>query len=74
MILDPIFLEVDDVIDMHRFAIEEYSAAGIDGREVYAAGQPWLLDDNQLESAVYAPRATMFGEYLHSSPLILSFR
>ncbi len=68
MNLDPIFLEVDDVIDMHRFAIEGYSAGGIDGTALYAAGQPWLLDYNLLESAVYAPRATMFGEYLHSSP------
>jgi death-on-curing protein len=67
MDLDPIFLEVDDVIDMHRFAIEEYSAEGIDGSAAYAVGQPWLLDYNLLESAVYAPRATMFGEYLHSS-------
>jgi len=67
MDLDPIFLEVDDVIDMHRFAIGEYSAEGIDGSAAYAAGQPWLLDYNLLESAVYAPRATMFGEYLHSS-------
>ncbi len=67
MNFDPIFLEVDDVIAIHRFAIEEYSAEGIDGVAVYAAGQPWLLDYNLLESAVFAPRATMFGEYLHSS-------
>jgi prophage maintenance system killer protein len=67
MNLDPIFQEIDDVFDMHRFAIEVHSAEGIDGSAAYAAGQPWLLDYNLLESAVYAPRATMFGEYLHSS-------
>ena len=67
MNLDPIFLEVDDVIDMHRLAVEEYSAEGIEGSAAYTSGQPWLLDYNLLESAVYAPRATMFGEYLHSS-------
>ena len=67
MNLDPIFQEIDDVFDMHRFAIEEHSAEGIDGSGVHAVGQPWLLEDNLLEGAVNAPRATMFGEYLHSS-------
>jgi death-on-curing protein len=53
MSADPIFLDVADVLLLHRRSIERFG--GSDG----------VRDPNLLDSAVAQPRATFGGEYLH---------
>ncbi len=51
--MDPEFLRVDDVLQIHQDQIERYG------------GSPDLRDPGLLTSAVDAPRATFDGSYLH---------
>lgn len=51
--IDPTFLDIDDVLDLHADQIDEFG--GIHG----------IRDQGLLESAVMTPQATFGGEYLH---------
>lgn len=51
--MDPEFLRVDDVLQIHQDQIERYG------------GSPHLRDPGLLTSAVDAPRAMFDGKYLH---------
>ena len=53
MSLDPIFLSVDDVLELHRLGITQHGGDG------------GLRDLPLLESAVATPRAGFGGEYAH---------
>jgi len=53
--LDPVFLTLDDVIEMHAEQIERYG------------GAHGLRDRAGLESAIATPQATFGGEWLHGS-------
>lgn len=55
MMAQPIFLTVDQVLEVHRRAIEEFG------------GSAELRDRGLLESAVAMPAAQFGGEYLHES-------
>lgn len=52
--IEPIFLDVEDVLDLHYDQIEAFG--GIHG----------IRDKGLLESAVMTPQASFGGEYLHS--------
>jgi death-on-curing protein len=51
--LEPIFLSLAEVVEIHRDQIERYG------------GRPGIRDSGLLQSAVAVPQATMGGEYLH---------
>jgi death-on-curing protein len=53
--LDPVFLTIDDVIEMHSDQIERYG------------GAHGLRDLAGLESAIATPHATFGGVWLHDS-------
>jgi death-on-curing family protein len=52
---EPLFLSLDEVLEIHRQQIERYG------------GSPGLRDAAGLESAVNTPQATFGGEFLHDS-------
>ena len=52
---DPVFLHIDEIIEIHRDQIDRYG------------GSHGLRDRGVLESAAAAPEATFGGEYLHRS-------
>ena len=52
---EPVFLSLDEVLEIHEQQIERYT------------GSPGLRDVAGLESAVATPQATFGGEYLHTS-------
>ncbi len=52
---DPVFLSLDDILQIHRDTIN------------HEGGSPGIRDIALLESAVAAPRASFEGEYLHRS-------
>jgi death on curing protein len=51
--MEPVFLTLDEVLEMHEQQIEFYG------------GAHGLRDPGALESAVATPQATFGGEYLH---------
>jgi len=51
--LEPIFLSLAEVVEIHNDQIERYG------------GRPGVRDSGLLQSAVAVPQATMGGEYLH---------
>jgi death on curing protein len=53
--VEPIFLTLDEVLEIHDEQIEKYG------------GSAGLRDAGGLESAVATPQATFGGEYLHPS-------
>lgn len=53
--MDPLFLSLDEVLEIHRQQIEHYG------------GSPGLRDPAALESAVSMPQVTFEGSYLHQS-------
>jgi death on curing protein len=53
--VDPTFLTLDEVIEIHRDMIERYG------------GSLGIRDEGLLESAVAMPQAGFCGQYLHSS-------
>src|SRR5271168_3665113 len=53
--MEPVFLSLDEVLEIHEQQIERYGGA---------AG---LRDSSGLESAVATPQATFGGEFLHTS-------
>jgi death-on-curing protein len=53
--VDPTFLSLDEVLEIHQEQIERYG--GSDG----------IRDPGALESAVATPQATFGGEFLHTS-------
>jgi death on curing protein len=53
--VEPIFLTLDEVLEIHDEQIEKYG------------GSAGLRDGGGLESAVATPQATFGGEYLHPS-------
>lgn len=53
--MDPVFLSLDEVLEIHEQQIERYG------------GSPGLRDPAGLESAVATPQATFGGEFLHTS-------
>ncbi len=53
--MEPVFLSLDEVLEMHDQQIERYG------------GSPGLRDVAGLESAIATPRATFGGEFLHTS-------
>jgi death on curing protein len=54
-LLEPVFLSLDEVLEIHEQQIERYG------------GSPGLRDGGGLESAVATPQATFGGEFLHPS-------
>ena len=52
---EPLFLSLDEVLEIHDQQIERYG------------GSQGLRDPAALESAVATPQATFGGEYLHAS-------
>lgn len=54
-VLDPEFLEVEDVFELHAESIERYG------------GDAGVRDQGLIESAVALPRQSFGGEYLHTS-------
>ena len=55
MNLEPVFLSLDEVLEIHEQQIERYG------------GSSGLRDTAGLESAVATPQATFGGEFLHAS-------
>jgi death-on-curing protein len=53
--MEPVFLSLDEVLEIHEQQIELYG------------GSHGLRDPGALESAVATPQATFGGEYLHGS-------
>jgi death-on-curing protein len=53
--MDPIFLSLDDVLEIHQQQIERYG------------GSSGIRDADGLQSAIATPQATFDGEYLHDS-------
>jgi death-on-curing protein len=51
--MSPIFLTLDEVLEIHRQQIELYG------------GSPGLRDNAALEAAIAMPQATFGGNYLH---------
>lgn len=47
------FLEINDVLTIHQILLEQFG------------GMPGIRDEGLLESAVFQPKATFFGELLH---------
>jgi death-on-curing protein len=58
--MEPIFLTLDDVLEIHEQQIELYG------------GSHGLRDPGALESAVATPQATFGGEYLHGSLYLMA--
>ena len=54
-VLDPEFLELDDVFDLHADGIQRYG------------GDRGIRDQGLIESAVAVPRQSFGGEYLHTT-------
>jgi death on curing protein len=52
---DPLFLSLDEVLEIHEQQIARYG------------GPPGLRDAAALESAIATPQATFGGEFLHTS-------
>jgi len=52
---EPVFLSLDEVLEIHEQQIERYG------------GSTGLRDPNGLESAVATPQAIFGGEFLHTS-------
>jgi len=59
---DPIFLEKDQIVRIHRHAI--VTIGGIAAEEYDST--LWVMDDNLLESALYAPQQTFGGSFLYT--------
>jgi death-on-curing protein len=53
--MEPVFLTLDDVVEIHEEQIERYG------------GSHGIRDTGALESAVATPQGTFGGEYLHGS-------
>jgi len=53
--MEPVFLSLDEVLEIHEQQIERYG------------GSAGLRDGARLESAVATPQATFGGEFLHTS-------
>ena len=53
--MDPLFLSLDEVLEMHQQQIDQYG------------GSPGIRDSGGLQSALATPQATFSGEYLHPS-------
>ena len=53
--MEPVFLSLDEVLEIHQQQIERYGGTG------------GLRDAGALESVVAAPQATFGGEFLHKS-------
>lgn len=53
--MDPVFLSLDEVLEVHEQQIERYG------------GSAGIRDPAGLESAVATPQATFGGEFLHPS-------
>jgi death-on-curing protein len=53
--MEPVFLSLDEVLEIHEQQIERYG------------GSAGLRDGAGLESAVATPQATFGGEFLHTS-------
>lgn len=53
--MDPLFLSLDEVLEMHQQQIDRYG------------GSPGIRDGGGLQSALATPQATFGGEYLHPS-------
>src|SRR5436309_2100353 len=53
--MDPVFLTLDEVLEIHRDSIERYG------------GEPTIRDVGLLQSAVAMPAAMFGGEFLHPS-------
>jgi death-on-curing protein len=53
--VEPVFLSLDEVLEIHNEQIEKYG------------GSQGLRDGPALESAVATPQATFGGEFLHTS-------
>jgi death-on-curing protein len=53
--MEPVFLSLDEVLEIHEQQIERYGGSG------------GLRDAAGLESAVATPQATFAGEFLHTS-------
>lgn len=53
--MDPVFLSLDEVLEIHEQQIERYG------------GSAGIRDPAGLESAVATPQATFGGEFLHPS-------
>lgn len=51
----PEFLEIADILDIHQILIEQFG------------GMSGIRDEGLLESALSQPKATFFGELLHST-------
>lgn len=51
----PEFLELADILNIHQILIEQ------------VGGMPGVRDEGLLESALSQPKATFFGELLHST-------
>lgn len=51
----PEFLEIADILDIHQILIEQFG------------GMSGVRDEGLLESALSQPKATFFGELLHST-------
>ena len=49
------FLGIDDVLELHRIALERYG------------GQPGVRDENLLLSAIHQPQQTFEGRFLYRS-------
>jgi death on curing protein len=58
--VEPVFLTLDDVLEIHEQQIERY------------AGSHGLRDTGALESAVATPQATFGGKYLHGSLYLMA--
>ena len=50
-----LFLDIDDVLELHRIALERYG------------GQPGVRDQHLLLSAIYQPQQTFGGQSLYKS-------
>ena len=53
--MDPLFLSLDEVLEIHEQQIERYGGAS------------GIRDTAALESAIATPQATFGGEFLHRS-------
>jgi len=53
--MEPLFLSVDEVLELHREATDRYG------------GSAGIRDTSLLESAVFTPAQSMGGHYLHRS-------
>ena len=60
MNIEPVFLTLDEVIEIHEQQIELYG------------GAHGLRDAGALESAVATPQATFGGEYLHTTVWLMA--